>query len=113
VVPAAEPPAPVMRSTAPTPDQKVAEKIRELFATRSNAFSDRNTRRRRRPSIRRAPMRRSGSRTASKLARQVRCVLSRRGRCRWSRPADYPVPSFANADPAAMAEAELKLTASV
>src|SRR5262249_5266001 len=28
-------------------------------------------------------------------------------------PADYPVPSFANTDPAAMAEAELKLTASV
>jgi murein L,D-transpeptidase YcbB/YkuD len=114
VVPAAESSAPVAEAPPLTPDQKVAEKIHELFGTRADRILDRKYK---------AAVEAFYSARAyaplwvedgveSRHAKSVASYLAGVDADGLD-PADYPVPSFANTDPAAMAEAELKLTASV
>jgi L,D-transpeptidase YcbB len=114
VVPAAEAPAPVAEAPPLTPDQKVAEKIHELFGTKAERFLDRKNK---------AAVEAFYSARAYAPLWIEDGAESRRAKAAASYlagvdadgldPADYPVPSFNNDDPAALAEAELKLTASV
>ncbi len=109
-------PAAVAPAEAPvlTVDQRVAEKIRDLFAGKIDRFIDRKNK----AAVESFYAARSyapiwvdngaesarAKAAASYLAGVDADALD---------PSDYPVPSFANADPAALAEAELKFTASV
>ena len=114
VVPAAEAPAPVVEAPPLTPDQKVAEKIHELFGTKAERILDRRYK---------AAVEAFYSARAYAPLWIEDGVESQRAKAAASYlagvdadgldPADYPVPSFRNDDPAALAEAELKLTASV
>jgi murein L,D-transpeptidase YcbB/YkuD len=114
VVPAAEAPAPVVEAPPLTPDQKVAEKIHELLGTKADRILDRRYK---------AAVEAFYSARAYAPLWIEDGVESRRAKAAASYlagvdadgldPADYPVPSFRNDDPAALAEAELKLTASV
>src|SRR5271163_5179893 len=114
VAPAAEAPAPVVEALPLTPDQKVAEKIHELFGTKAERILDRKNK---------AAVEAFYSARAYAPLWIEYGVESRRAKAAASYlagvdadgldPADYPVPSFNNDDPAALAEAELKLTASV
>ena len=114
VAPAAEAPAPVVEAPPLTPDQKVAEKIHELFGTKAERILDRRYK---------AAVEAFYSARAYAPLWIEDGVESRRAKAAASYlagvdadgldPADYPVPSFRNDDPAALAEAELKLTASV
>jgi murein L,D-transpeptidase YcbB/YkuD len=112
--PAAEAPAPVVEALPLTPDQKVAEKIHELFGTKAERILDRKNK---------AAVEAFYSARAYAPLWIEDGVESRRAKAAASYlagvdadgldPADYPVPSFANDDPAALAEAELKFTAAV
>jgi len=114
VAPAAEAPAPVVEAPPLTPDQKVAEKIHELFGTKAERILDRRYK---------AAVEAFYSARAYAPLWIEDGVESQRAKAAASYlagvdadgldPADYPVPSFRNDDPAALAEAELKLTASV
>ena len=114
VAPAAEAPAPVVEAPPLTPDQKVAEKIHELFGTKADRILDRRYK---------AAVEAFYSARAYAPLWIEDGVESQRAKAAASYlagvdadgldPADYPVPSFRNDDPAALAEAELKLTASV
>src|SRR5262252_6212044 len=97
-----------------TIDQRVAEKLRDLFGGRSDRIIDRKTK----AAIEAYYAARSyapiwvdngaesarGKAAAAHLARVDADGLD---------PSDYPVPSFMNADAGALAEAELKFTATV
>jgi murein L,D-transpeptidase YcbB/YkuD len=114
VVPAVEAPAPVVEAPPLTPDQKVAEKIHELFGTKADRILDRRYK---------AAVEAFYSARAYAPLWIEDGVEGRRAKAAASYlagvdadgldPADYPVPAFRNDDPAALAEAELKLTASV
>jgi murein L,D-transpeptidase YcbB/YkuD len=114
VAPAAEAPAPVVEAPPLTPDQKVAEKIHELFGTKAERILDRRYK---------AAVEAFYSARAYAPLWIEDGVESQRAKAAASYlagvdadgldPADYPVPSFRNDDPGALAEAELKLTASV
>ena len=114
VAPAAEAPAPVVEAPPLTPDQKVAEKIHELFGTKAERILDRRYK---------AAVEAFYSARAYAPLWIEDGVESQRAKAAASYlagvdadgldPADYPVPAFRNDDPAALAEAELKLTASV
>src|SRR6516165_272937 len=114
VAPAAEAPAPVVEAPPLTPDQKVAEKIHELFGTKAERILDRRYK---------AAVEAFYSARAYAPLWIEDGVESQRAKAAASYlagvdadgldPADYPVPSFRNDDPAALAEVELKLTASV
>ena len=114
VAPAAEAPAPVVEAPPLTPDQKVAEKIHELFGTKAERILDRRYK---------AAVEAFYSARAYAPLWIEDGVESQRAKAAASYlagvdadgldPADYPVPSFRNDDPATLAEAELKLTASV
>jgi murein L,D-transpeptidase YcbB/YkuD len=114
VVPAAEAPAPVVEAPPLTPDQKVAEKIHELLGTKADRILDRRYK---------AAVEAFYSARAYAPLWIEDGVEGRRAKAAATYlagvdadgldPADYPVPSFRNDDPAALAEAELKLTASV
>src|SRR5271163_157710 len=109
VAPAAEAPAPVAEAPPLTADQKVAEKIHELFGTKADRILDRKNK---------AAVEAFYSARAYAPLWIEDGVESRRAKAAASYlagvdadgldPADYPVPSFANDDPAALAEAELK-----
>jgi L,D-transpeptidase YcbB len=97
-----------------TPDQRVAEKIRDLFGGKIDRFMDR---------------RQKAAVESFYSARKYAPIWSENGaegaRARAASaylagvdadgldPADYLIPSFASADPAALAEAELKMTTTV
>src|SRR5215470_8285756 len=97
-----------------TIDQRVAEKLRDLFGGRSDRIIDRKTK----AAVEAYYAARSyapiwvdngaesarGKAAAAHLARVDADGLD---------PSDYPVPSFMNADAGALAEAELKFTATV
>jgi len=97
-----------------TLDQRVAEKIRDLFAGKIDRFIDRKNK----AAVESFYAARSyapiwvdngaesprGTAAAAYLGGVDADALD---------PSDYPIPSFANADPAALAEAELKFTASI
>jgi L,D-transpeptidase YcbB len=110
----AEAPAPAAEAVPLTPDQKVAEKIHELFGTKADHILDRKNK---------AAVEAFYSARAYAPLWVEDGVESKRAKSAASFLAgvdadgldatDYPVPSFANDDPAALAEAELKLTASV
>jgi L,D-transpeptidase YcbB len=114
VVPAAEAPAPVAEALPLTADQKVAEKIHELFGSKAERILDRKYK---------AAVEAFYAARAYAPLWVEDGVESRRAKAAASYlagvdadgldPADYPVPSFGNEDPAALAEAELKFTASV
>jgi murein L,D-transpeptidase YcbB/YkuD len=109
-----EAPAAAAEAVPLTPDQKVAEKIHELFGNKADHILDR---------------RNKAAVEAFYAARSYaplwleEGVESKRAKAAASYlagvdsngldPTDYPVPSFRSDDPAALAEAELKLTASV
>jgi murein L,D-transpeptidase YcbB/YkuD len=109
-------PAAVAPAEAPvlTIDQRVAEKLRDLFGGRSDRIIDRRTK----AAVEAFYAARSyapiwvdngaegarGKAAAAYLARVDADGLD---------PSDYPVPSFMNADAGALAEAELKFTATV
>jgi murein L,D-transpeptidase YcbB/YkuD len=111
----AEPPA-AAPAEAPvlTMDQRVGEKIRDMFGGKIDRIIDRKAK---------APVEafyaarnyapiwvEDGAESArAKAAATYLAGVSADG----LDPSDYPVPSFANADPGALAEAELKLTATV
>ncbi len=113
--PAVAPPA-VAPAEAPvlTIDQRVGEKLREMFGGRIDRIIDRKTK---------APVEafyaarnyapmwvENGAQNArGKAAATYLAGVSADG----LDPGDYPVPSFANADAGALAESELKLTATV
>jgi len=111
VAPTADAP---IEAAAPTIDQRVAEKIRDMFNGRIERIIDRKAK---------APVEafyaarnyapiwlENGVENArGKAAAVYLAGVSADG----LDPGDYPVPSFANADPGALAEAELKLTATV
>src|SRR5215813_2884112 len=111
VAPTADAPA---EASAPTIDQRVAEKIRDMFNGRIERIIDRKAK---------APVEafyaarnyapiwlEDGVENArGKAAAVYLAGVSADG----LDPGDYPFPSFANADPGALAEAELKLTATV
>jgi murein L,D-transpeptidase YcbB/YkuD len=112
--PESAPAATPAEAPAPTVDQRVAEKIHELFGGKIERIIDRKAK---------------GAVEAFYAARNFAPVWIENGgqdaRARaaaaWLAdvsadgldPADYPVPSFANADPGALAEAELKFTATI
>jgi len=114
--PAVAPPPAVAPAEAPvlTMDQRVGEKLREMFGGRIDRIIDRKTR---------APVEafyaarnytpiwvENGAENArAKAAATYLAGVSADG----LDPGDYPVPSFANADAGALAESELKLTATV
>jgi L,D-transpeptidase YcbB len=116
VAPAAVTPAAVAPAEAPvlTADQRVAEKIRDLFAAKIDRFIDR----RNKAAVESFYAARSyapvwvDNGAESARAKAVATYLADVD-ANGLDASDYPVPSFANADPAALAEAELKLTASV
>ena len=111
VAPTADAPT---EAAAPTIDQRVAEKIRDMFNGRIERIIDRKAK---------APVEafyaarnyapiwlEDGVENArGKAAAVYLAGVSADG----LDPGDYPFPSFANADPGALAEAELKLTATV
>ncbi len=113
-VPAAEVPAPVAEALPLTADQKVAEKIHELFGSKAERILDRKYK---------AAVEAFYAARAYAPLWVEDGVQSRRAKAAASYlagvdadgldPADYPVPSFGNEDSAALAEAELKFTASV
>jgi L,D-transpeptidase YcbB len=120
VAPAVATPAVVAPAVAPveapvlTIDQRVAEKVRELFGGKIDRIIDRKNK----PAIEAFYSARSyapiwvdnGSESArGKAVATYLAGVDADG----LDPGDYPVPSFANADPAALAEAELKFTALV
>jgi L,D-transpeptidase YcbB len=99
---------------APTIDQQVAEKINELFGGKIDRFIDRKSK----PAVEAfysargyAPLWvENGAESArAKAAAAYLSGVDADG----LDPGDYPVPSFGNADPNALAEAELKFTATV
>ena len=114
--PAAAAPPAVAPAEAPvlTMDQRVGEKLREMFGGRIDRIIDRKTK---------APVEafyaarnyapiwvENGAENArGKAAATYLAGVSADG----LDPGDYPVPSFANADAGALAESELKLTATV
>ncbi len=114
--PAVAPPPAVAPAEAPvlTIDQRVGEKLREMFGGRIDRIIDRKTK---------APVEafyaarnyapiwvENGAENArGKAAATYLAGVSADG----LDPGDYPVPSFANADAGALAESELKLTATV
>jgi L,D-transpeptidase YcbB len=114
VVPAAEAPAPVAEALPLTADQKVAEKIHELFGGKAERILERKYK---------AAVEAFYAARAYAPLWVEDGVQSRRAKAAASYlagvdadgldPSDYPVPSFGNEDPAALAEAELKFTASV
>jgi murein L,D-transpeptidase YcbB/YkuD len=108
-------PVPAVEAPPLTMDQKVAEKIHELLATKADRFLDRKA-----------------NKAAVEAFYAARAyaplwvedgVESRRAKAAAAYlagsdadgldPADYPVPAFGRDDPGALAEAELKMTASV
>src|SRR5258707_14299936 len=114
--PAVAPPPAVAPAEAPvlTMDQRVGEKLREMFGGRIDRIIDRKTR---------APVEaffaarnyapvwveNGGENARGKAAATYLAGVSADG----LDPGDYPVPSFANADAGALPESELKLTATV
>jgi murein L,D-transpeptidase YcbB/YkuD len=113
--PAATPAVVAPAEPAPlTIDQRVAEKVRDLFAGKSDRIIDRKSK----PAIEAFYSARNyapiwvDSGAQSDRAKAAAAYLAGVD-AEALDPSDYPVPSFANADPAALAEAELKFTASV
>jgi L,D-transpeptidase YcbB len=113
--PAATPAVVAPAEPAPlTIDQRVAEKVRDLFAGKSDRIIDRKSK----PAIEAFYSARNyapiwvESGAQSDRAKAAAAYLAGVD-AEALDPSDYPVPSFANADPAALAEAELKFTASV
>jgi L,D-transpeptidase YcbB len=114
--PAAAAPPAVAPAEAPvlTMDQRVGEKLREMFGGRVDRIIDRKTKapveafyaaRNYAPIwVENGAENARGKATATYLAGVSADGLD---------PSDYPVPSFANADVGALAESELKLTATV
>jgi murein L,D-transpeptidase YcbB/YkuD len=111
--PPAAPPA-AAEAPAPTLDQRVAEKIHEMFVGKVERILDR----RNKAAVEAFYTARNfaplwvdnGAESArAKAAATYLAGVSADG----LDPGDYPVPSFANADPGALAEAELKFTAAV
>jgi murein L,D-transpeptidase YcbB/YkuD len=111
--PAAAPPA-AAEAPALTLDQRVADKIHDLFGGRIERIIDRKSK----AAVEAfytarnfAPLwMQDGAQNArAKAAATYLAGVSADG----LDPGDYPVPSFANADPGALAEAELKFTATV
>jgi murein L,D-transpeptidase YcbB/YkuD len=111
----AETPAPAVEAPPLTMDQKVAEKIHELFGTKADRyFADRKNK---------AAVEAFYSAHAYAPLWVQDGVESRRAKAAASYlagvdadgldPTDYPVPAFGSDDPAVLAEAELKFTASV
>ena len=113
----ADAPAAVAPAEVPvvlTIDQRVAEKLRDIFGGRSDRFIDRKSK----AAVEAFYAARShmpiwvdngaesarGKAAATYLAHVDADGLD---------PSDYPVPNFTNADPGALAEAELKFTATV
>ena len=97
-------------------DRAVAEKIRDLLATKGGqAFSPaRRSARRSRRSTRTAISRRSGSTRASRMRAPKRSIARlKNADADGLEPSDYRAPSFAGLAPDALAEAELKLTRAV
>jgi murein L,D-transpeptidase YcbB/YkuD len=114
VVTPAEAPAPAAEALPLTPDQKVAEKIRELFGSKVEHILDR----RNKAAVEAfyaarayAPLWVQDG-TQSKRAKTAASYLAGVDADGLD-PTDYPVPAFGSDDPAALAEAELKLTTSV
>jgi L,D-transpeptidase YcbB len=120
--PAATPPAPTaatpastaVEAPAPTLDQRVAEKIHEMFGGKVERILDR----RNKAAVEAFYTARNfapiwvdngAQSTRAKAAAAYLAGVSADG----LDPGDYPIPSFANPDPGALAEAELKLTATV
>jgi murein L,D-transpeptidase YcbB/YkuD len=111
--PVAAPPA-AAEAPAPTLDQRVAEKIHDLFGGRIERILDRKNK----AAVEAfytarnfAPlwMQDGAQSVRAKAAATYLAGVGADG----LDPSDYPVPSFANADPGALAEAELKFTATV
>jgi murein L,D-transpeptidase YcbB/YkuD len=110
-----EPPAATtVEAPAPTLDQRVAEKIHEMFASRADRVFDRKYK----AAVEAfytarnfAPLwvENGAESGRAKAAATYLAGVSADGLDQ----ADYPVPSLANADPGALAEAELKFTATV
>jgi L,D-transpeptidase YcbB len=109
-----EAPAAAAEAVPLTPDQKVAEKIHELFGTKADHILDR----RNKAAVEAFYAARSYAplwlddgveNKRAKAAASYLAGVDANG----LDPTDYPVPSFRSDDPAALAEAELKLTASV
>jgi murein L,D-transpeptidase YcbB/YkuD len=121
VQPAAANPAPAAtvapaaaEAPALTLDQRVAEKIHELLGGKTDRILDRKAK----PAVEAfyaarnfAPLWTDNG-AQSDRAKAAAAYLAGVG-ADGLEPADYPVPSFANADPGALAEAELRFTASV
>jgi L,D-transpeptidase YcbB len=114
IVPAAPAAAPPAEAPIPAVLQPVAEKIRDLFASKIDRFIDRKNK----PALEAFYAARSyapiwvenGAESArAKAATAYLAGVDANG----LDPSDYAVPSFANADPAALAEAEIKFTVSV
>jgi L,D-transpeptidase YcbB len=109
-----EAPAAAAEAVPLTPDQKVAEKIHELFGTKADHILDR----RNKAAVEAFYAARSyaplwlDDGVESKRAKAAASYLAGVD-ANGLDPIDYPVPSFRSDDPAALAEAELKLTASV
>ena len=111
---ATPPAAAPAEAPALTIDQRIAEKLHDMFGGRIDRFLDRKAK---------APVEsfyaarnyapiwiENGAENArGKAAAAYLGGVSADG----LDPGDYPIPSFANADPGALAEAELKLTATV
>jgi murein L,D-transpeptidase YcbB/YkuD len=112
--PPAAPPAAAVEAPAPTLDQRVAEKIHELFGGKVERIIDRKNK----AAVEAFYTARNfapiwvdnGSQSVrAKAAAAYLASVSADG----LDPADYPAPGFANADPGALAEAEIKFTATV
>jgi murein L,D-transpeptidase YcbB/YkuD len=113
--PAVAPPAfPATEPAALTIDQRVAEKVHELFGGKIERFIDRKSK----AAVEAFYAARNymplwiDNGAESGRAKAAALYLARVDADGLD-PADYPLPSFSNADPAALAEAELKFTATV
>ena len=115
--PVAEPPvvaAPPAAAEAPTLDQRVAEKIHEMFDGKIERILDRKNK----AAIEAFYAARNFApiwvdNGAESARAQAAATYLAGVAADGLDPADYPVPSFASADPGALAEAELKFTAVV
>ncbi len=112
--PAAAPAAAAVEAPALTLDQRVAEKIHELLGGKAERILDRKSK----PAVEAFYTSRNfaplwvdnGAQSArAKATAAYLAGVSADG----LDPGDYPVPNFANADPGALAEAELRFTATV
>jgi L,D-transpeptidase YcbB len=110
----AAPAAAPAETPAPTVDQRVAEKIHDLFGGKIERIIDRRAK----AAVEAfyaarnfAPVwiENGGQDARARAAAAWLADVSADG----LDPADYPVPDFANADPGALAEAELKFTAAI